>query len=156
MANQVEHFLEKWRETDGIAELLARLVRYQFVQLNPLRSLELRFPPHLIFYKYQDPVIGPEGVQVGEAQQLALGKMYTMHALAGAFGYLFEFPNARFLHGPGYFSINRRNQAEIIDAQVTIKSQYLTIFSSEKGVLCVGKVPPTYVERYGFKNGNAR
>ena len=27
MANQVEHFLEKWRETEGVAELLARLVR---------------------------------------------------------------------------------------------------------------------------------
>lgn len=156
MSAQVTQFLERWHGDKAVADLLKRLARFQFIRLNPLSSLELRFPPHLIFYKYEDPIIGPEGVTVEEPTQLPLGKMFTMHSLIGTFGYLFEFPNAKVVHGPGYFGVSRRANVADTEAQVTLKSTYLNIFSSEIGVLCVGKIEPNFVERYGFKDAKPR
>ena len=154
MTIEIVKLISLWNRQEAIAKLLEQLVLYQFVQLNPLKSLNLSFPPRLILYKYQNPIIGDDSITLGEEQALAIGKMYSLTSLTRGFGYLFEFPNIKYFHGPGYFGVNRRMNPENSKSEVRLKGQYLNVFESETGVLCIGKIPPTYVERYGFKQHN--
>ena len=151
MASTHLEFLQQWNQSDSIAKLLDQLALYQFVQLNGLQTLQLTASPRLILYKYQNPITG-DTITLGESQSLSVGKMHSLQSLARGFGYLFEFPNVKFQHGPGYFGVNRKANPEQVPAEVRLKGTYLNIFESEAGVLCIGRIPPNLVDRYGFKD----
>ena len=152
MVSQVADLITRWNEQPSAAQLLSQLTVYQFIRLNELELLELHFPPHLVLYQYQQPVSGDGAISLGETKNLVIGKMHPVLSLNSEFGYVFEFPNVKVYHGHGYFGVNRYANPEVMPAEVTLKGQYLNIFESESGVLCVGKIPGRLVERYGFKN----